>query len=230
MSIPCNVCENGNATCLHKVNIFQNLDLAQIEAVQKLIVQRKLTNGETLLFEGDLSDKLFIVRYGAIKLVRYGSDGREYVLDTLFPGDFYGGNQIFTSVKLHETAIAEGECGVCTIKREHLKDLMIDSPEIALKMISYLSTKLEQSRLQVEILSTKDVEKRVCMYIFDRYQRTNSQTLLITQEDIGSAIHLTKETVNRKLSTLQDLGLLEVFGKGKIKILDIAQLRKKAYW
>lgn len=107
---------------------------------------------------------------------------------------------------------------------------MIDSPEIALKMISYLSTKLEQSRLQVEILSTKDVEKRVCMYIFDRYQRTNSQTLLITQEDIGSAIHLTKETVNRKLSTLQDLGLLEVFGKGKIKILDIAQLRKKAYW
>lgn len=88
MSIPCNVCENGNATCLHKVNIFQNLDLAQIEAVQKLIVQRKLTNGETLLFEGDLSDKLFIVRYGAIKLVRYGSDGREYVLDTLFPATF----------------------------------------------------------------------------------------------------------------------------------------------
>jgi hypothetical protein len=25
-------------------------------------------------------------------LVRYGSDGKEYLLDTLFPGDFYGSN------------------------------------------------------------------------------------------------------------------------------------------
>jgi len=230
MSFSCSTCANGASPCLHKVNLFQNLDNSHMQAVQSLIKQRVFASGEVLLSEGDISERLFIVRYGAIKLVRYGSDGNAYVIDTLFPGDFYGGDQLFTSGKMQETAIAEGECGVCTITRKQLRALMLTTPEIVLKMISYLNTKLEQYRLQVEMLSTKDVEKRICMYIYDRVQRTNSNILLLTQEDLGNAIHLTKETVNRKLSILQEAGMLEVTGKSKLKVLNVAQLRESAYW
>lgn len=230
MPFICSTCANGTSPCLHKVNLFQNLDPPQIEAVQALIIQHTLANGEVLLREGDYSDRLFIVRFGAMKLVRYGSDGNEYVIDTLFPGDFYGGDQLFARGKMQETAIAEGECGICTITGKHLRDLMLSTPDIAFKIITYLNTKLEQYRLQLEMLSTKDVEKRICMYLLDRVQRTDSCMLLLSQEDLGNAIHLTKETVNRKLAALQEQGLLQVSGKRKLHVLDMVRLRDRAYW
>lgn len=194
-----------------------------------MILQHSYGSGEFILREGNLSDRLIIVRFGAVKLVRYGSEGKEYVLDTLFPGDFYGGEQLFTRSKLQETAISEGESGICTITGKQLKNLMLSSPEIALKMITYLNTKVEHYRLQVEMLSTKDVEKRICMYILDRVLRTNSNLLLLSQEDLGNAIHLTKETVNRKLSVLQKNGIVELRGKRKLQVLDIDLLRDLAY-
>lgn len=225
MAVSCAACANGTPLCLHKVNLFQNLDTFQIQAVRSLIRQQTFTNGEVVLHEGTRSDRLVIVRFGAIKLVRYGSDGKEYVLDTLFPGDFYGGDQIFSSGVLQETAIAEGECGICTITGKHLQDLMLATPEIALKMITYLNAKVEQYRFQVEMLSTKDVEKRICMYLLDRIQRTDSNLIPLSQEDVGNAIHLTKETVNRKLSGLQSIGVVELVGKRKLRVTNVAAMK-----
>jgi CRP/FNR family transcriptional regulator len=90
--------------------------------------------------------------------------------------------------------------------------------------MTYLNAKLDQYRLQVEMLSTSDVQKRICMYLIERYRKTGSTSLHLTQDDIGSALHLTKETVNRKLSSLKEEGILRVEGKGKLLILDMAKL------
>ncbi|MGE4583487.1 MAG: Crp/Fnr family transcriptional regulator [Sphaerochaeta sp.] len=229
MAFTCNACANFTSPCLHNVPLFQHLDPSQIRAVQSLIIQHTLPSGQVLLREGERSDRLFIVRYGSLKVVRYGSEGTEYVLDTLFPGDFYGGDTLFSQGRVAQTVIAEGECGICTITGAHLEQLMLFTPQIALKVITYLNTKLEQYRLQVEMLSTKDVEKRLCMYLLDRSRRSDSLELSISQEDVGNAIHLTKETVNRKLASLQTQGLVKVKGKRKLQIINMRGLQEQAY-
>ncbi len=192
--------------------------------MQRLIRQIELAPGSVLFREGDRADSLYLVRKGSLKLVRYGSDGSEYILDTLFPGDFYGGDQLFLSSVARETGVAAELLGICMIKAEELQHLILKKPEIALKSMTYLNAKLDQYRLQVEMLSTSDIQKRICMYLFERYRKTASTTLHLTQDDIGSALHLTKETVNRKLSSLKDEGILRVEGKGKLQILDMAKL------
>jgi CRP/FNR family transcriptional regulator len=68
------------------------------------------------------------------------------------------------------------------------------------------------------------------MYLSERARKTGSLSLILSQEDIGNAIHLTKETVNRKLSILQDEGLVEVSGKKKITILDLGLLKQRAFF
>ncbi len=220
----CTFCANGSEPCLHNVPIFQNLESEQIQEVQRLIRQIELAPGSVLFREGDSSDSLYLVRKGSLKLVRYGSDGSEYILDTLFPGDFYGGDQLFLSSVARETGVAAEILGICMIKADEFQHLILQKPEIALKAMTYLNAKLDQYRLQVEILSTSDVQKRICMYLSERYRKTGSTTLHLTQDEIGSALHLTKETVNRKLSSLKEEGILCVEGKGKIQILDMAKL------
>lgn len=226
--LQCSACENGTAPCLHNVPIFQHLDPPEIKRVQKLIFQRELEANEVLFHEGDASDRLYIVRSGSLKLVRYSADGKEYLLDTLFPGDFYGSDGLFAPGTVQESAVAEQKCGICTIQGGELKQLMLADPSISIKVMTYLNTKLEQYRQQLEMLSTKDVNKRLCMYLYQRSNRSSSVDLLISQEDIGNAIHLTKETVNRKLAILQDEGVIRIGGKKKITIIDLAGLKELA--
>ena len=222
--IECSACSNGTSVCLTNVPIFQNLDKSQIGRVQSLIRQRTLSSGEVLFREGDTSNRLIIVRSGTLKLVRYGSDGQQFLLDTLFPGDFYGGDQLFSESHCRETGIAGEELGLCTIASSDIRSLMLSDPHIGLRVMTYLNGKLEQYRLQVEMLATKSVGKRLAMFLLERVHRTGGDTILLSQEEIGDAINLTKETVNRKLSQMQHNGLLSVAGKKRILLVDIPSL------
>lgn len=228
--IECTACKNGTVPCLHNVPLFKNLEGEQIRAVQQLIIQKDLAAGDVLFREGDIFSSLYLLRFGSVKLVRYGSEGREYVIDTLFAGDFYGGDQLFNESTARETGVVLSESGICMIRFSDLQRLILSNPQIALKVMSYLSGKLDQYRLSVEILSTKDVSKRLAMYLYERYQRTSKSVLLLSQQDIGNAIHLTQETVNRKLSVLQRDGLVAVEGKRTIIIKDPERLKLLAYW
>lgn len=211
---------NKELPCLHRVPIFQNLDAIQIQEVQSLIQQKTLEKGEVLFREGDSSDHLVIIRSGSLKLIRYGSDAQEFLIETLFPGDFYGGDNLFAQSHCRENGIAGEELGVCLIASEKIRTLMLSNPQIGLKVMTYLNAKLDEYRLQVEILSTKDVEKRIAMFLLERLRKTGGKVLFLSQEDIGNSIHLTKETVNRKLSVLQEQDLLVISGKKKIEVLD----------
>lgn len=224
----CAACANGTSVCLTNVPIFQNLDKDQIKRVQSLIHQRTLSGGDVLFHEGDRSNRLIIIRFGTLKLVRYGSDGQQFLLDTLFPGDFYGGDQLFSESHCRETGIASEELGICTIASNDIRSLMLSDPNIGLRVMTYLNGKLEQYRLQVEMLATKSVEKRLAMFLLEWIRRTGGSTVLLSQEEIGAAIHLTKETVNRKLSQMQDRGLLSVAGKKRILLEDIPALETLA--
>jgi CRP/FNR family transcriptional regulator len=177
-----------------------------------------------LFREGDSSNRLIIVRSGTLKLVRYGSDGQQFVLETLFPGDFYGGDQLFSESHCRETGIAGEDLGICTIASSDIRILMLSDPHIGLRVMTYLNGKLDQYRLQVEMLATKSVKKRIAMFLLERVRRTGGVTVSLSQEEIGNAIHLTKETVNRKLSLMQENGLLSVAGKKRILLVDIPSL------
>lgn len=222
--IECSACSNGKSACLTNVPIFQNLDKIQIARVQSLIRQRTLSGGEVVFREGDFSNRLIIVRSGTLKLVRYSSDGQQFLLETLFPGDFYGGDQLFSESHCRETGIAGEELGICTIASSDIRSLMLSDPHIGLRVMTYLNGKLEQYRLQVEMLATKSVEKRLAMFLLEWIRRTGGTSVLLSQEEIGSSIHLTKETVNRKLSQMQESGLLSVAGKKHIHLMDIPAL------
>jgi len=221
---PCIACANGTSACLTNIPIFGNLDTNQITRVRSLIRQRSLSGGEVLFREGESSNRLIIVRSGTLNLVRYGSDGQQFLLETLFPGDFYGGDQLFSESHCRETGIAGEELGICTIASGDIRALMLSDPHIGLRVMTYLNSKLDQYRLQVEMLATKSVEKRLAMFLLERIRRTGGDVVLLSQEEIGNAIHLTKETVNRKVSQMQDSGLVSVGGKKRILLVDIPAL------
>lgn len=219
----CQCCEHQ--TCVKNVPIFRNLKDKEVQKISNLIEQKSYDRQDVVFHEGDPVDRMLIFRRGRVKLIRYGEDGREYLLDILLPGDIYGGDQLFSQSKYTETGIALDDVGICTIKSDSLKEEIVKNPQISFDIMEYLNDKMTDYRDTLKIVGTKDALQRIILFLLDRERRLQSVEIRMTQEEIGNAIHLTKETVNRKLSELQKRGWIEIHGKKNIKIIDEFSMR-----
>lgn len=218
----CHTCHSDDI-CVRSVPAFMKLSEEEIVKISNLVEHREYHNQNLIFREGDPSDQLIILRTGKVKLVRFGREGEEIVLDIMTPGDIHGGEDLFSDRSQKETAFAMGGAGVCLISYEKIKELIMEQPVIGIKIMEYMSMKLNQSHTLLEIISTKDTKKKIVMFLLERRARTGADTLEITQSDIGNSIRLTKETVNRKLSELAEEGLIEQ-GHGWIELKQIEKL------
>lgn len=220
----CDTCHRDDV-CVRAVPAFMNLSDEEIRDIADLVEHREFKNQDVLFHEGEPTDRLIILRRGKIKLLRYGTGGEEIVVDFLLPGDIHGGEDLFSDRRHKETGLAIGQAGICLISYDKIKELIMKKPLIGIKIMEYLSTRLNQSHAMLEIISTKDTLKKIIMFLLERSQRTGSMTLELTQSDIGNSIYLTKETVNRKLSDLKESGLIEK-KHGRIILKDFEGLTK----
>lgn len=215
----CNCCNRHNG-CIRSVPIFKNLSHDEIVEIEK-IVKHNLYPKKTIIYhEEDSLDSLLIINKGKLKLIKYGLDGEEILLSILTPGDLYGGDHIFSNTSANENVIALEDTRICSIKNNDIKELILKNPSIGLKIIEYLNFALNNQKITLEIISMKDTNKKIARFLLETSLKFHSNIISVTQEDIGNFIHLTKETVNRKLSKLQELGIIEIQGQRKIVILD----------
>ncbi|WP_411679173.1 Crp/Fnr family transcriptional regulator [Clostridium thailandense] len=84
----------------------------------------------------------------------------------------------------------------------------------------------------VQRLSTKDVESRVSGVLLSLAKDFGKEegniitvNLPLNREEIGSYAGLTRETVSRTLTGMQDEGIIELHGNKKIIIKDIDYLK-----
>lgn len=219
-------CQNCHAesSCLRRVPLFMSLDAQEMETVRKLIRHSDLRQGETLFRIGETSTKLMVIRFGKIKVIRYDDQGNEIILEILRTGDYYGIDALFSQSVYQDSGIALEDVGLCKIKMDDFRVLIQKDPSFALKIMKDLTAKIVQTKQLMEILFMKDTTQRIAHYLLMRNQNQTNNLLMLSQEEIGSAIHLTKETVNRKMARFQALGLIAMEGKRRIRLLEPTKL------
>lgn len=218
--------------CAKKVSIFSALQDEQIREITDIVIHRNYKKGQTIFFEGDISDKLYIVNKGKIKIFRYTKEGKEQILYILSDGDFIGDLSLLKKGKLEFNAEALENTAVCTLTKEDFDKILADNPNIALKILEVVHDRVVNLESLVQRLSTKDVESRVSDVLLSLVKNfgneTNEGTLLelpLSREEIGNYSGLTRETVSRTLTSMQEEGIIELIGNKKIIIKDIEYLK-----
>ncbi len=219
----CLACED-HQLCIYRIPAFAKISKEDAMAMVRLVNHREYAKGEVVFNEGERSQFLIFFRYGKIKLVRYGLDGEESLVDILGKGDIYGGDEIFIDRDYSETGVVAEETGVCMIRKDEIRALTLERPYIGLRLAEYLNQKLLQNRRLMEIISTKDTLRKLVMFLVYYADLNETLELEISQADIANSINLTKETVNRKLAELQNAALIQVNGKKKLNILSMTGL------
>lgn len=230
--VSCIHCHNN--VCTRRVPIFSTLTPEEIERVVNLIVRKKFLKGETIVREGSKPESLIIINNGKAKAFKNTSEGKEQILYVFSTGDFFGEKHLLTDHRASYNVEALEETTVCMIPKSGFQTLLSEKPGIGLKIMQELVARIERLENAVENMGTKSVENRISSVLLEfaeKYGRPHSKGTLVelplSREGIASYIGVARETVSRKMTLLQDEGIIEMVGNKKVIIIDIDELREE---
>lgn len=223
----CNDNHGEHHSCINLVPIFNHLEGFQMDEILELIDSAEYQKGEIIYRAGENSDSLYIVSSGKVKIYRLSESGKEQLVRFLGPGDFTGELALFNE-SIHEAyAEAVMDTWVCSVKGSDLQKLLLKYPSISIKLLNEFSSRLEHSEKQTARFATEKVDTRIALFLAE--QAEDKETLLFTlpmsRKDLASYLGTTPETISRKLSELEDDGLIVQLPKGEIEIKDFEGLK-----
>ena len=150
-------------------------------------------------------------------------------------GDFFGELHLFNDDEVNNFSVyAIEDTEICQLTKADIDLIMLENPEISLKLLKAVTKRLAHTENLAQNLATKDPEVRIASMILEFCQKfgTNINNgiliqLPITREEIASYVGVTRETISRKLSKFEDLGLIALSGNKQMVVKN--QLALRAY-
>lgn len=213
--------QNPIHTCVSLVPIFNHLEVEQMHEISATARTRHFKKGEYIYQPQAESDSLYIVHKGLVRIFRLTENGKEQLVRFLGPGDFTGELALFRSSVYDSYAEATKDTTLCIITKQDLQPLLAAYPAISLKIMEEFSRRLEQSERQTTIVATEKVEVRLAMFLIEMLEEGSHVVMLpMSKKDLASFLGTTPETVSRKLTSLEERGLIRQLSNKEIQIPD----------
>ncbi len=220
------------AAVLGTIPLFSGVDRAGLDEISRIARRRRYRRGSSIFFQGDPGDSLIVILSGAVRIFGVAEDGREKTLSILEKGDFFGEMGVLDGAPRSAGAEALRDCEVVIIDRARFVGLLKTAPGLATDVLLALVERLRRTNQDLERLAFRDARGRVVEGILQLSLAHGEQTgagvrfsLRLTHQQLASYIGVTRETVTRVLSELQDAGLVVFDGEKRIVVPDPDGLR-----
>lgn len=222
----CNCFKREGKNCIEIVPIFSNLTYEEMMEVARITKEKTFEKGEMLYMAGEKGEKLYVIHSGKVKITRFTESGKEQVIRVLGPGDFMGELSLFSPLPLTDNGEALSKTVACMIDGKKLKELMKKYPTIAFKIMEELSQRLEKAENLIENISLYGVERRLALTLINMANEKGEVVLKMSKRDLASHLGMSQETLSRKLTAFQDMGIIKLIGHRRIILLDIEALEE----
>ena len=122
--------------------------------------QRVLEPGETVFDQGDPGDHLYVIQAGEVELTREGT-AHQRVVARLGPGDFFGELSLVMAQPRSTRAVAVKTTRLLELDRSTLETMCMAQPEIAIRMIRILVSRLIEAERRLTLLGVDDLLRPV---------------------------------------------------------------------
>lgn len=187
------------------------------------------------MMQGDVSEKIGILRSGVIKTAFMTEEGNTQVLGLLFPGDFVG--RAFES-DYRFSYEAATDTAVCMFNRDSFEALLMGSPMLEHEYLLSSLRQMDMMHSWACLLRGRTARERVAAYfMFSAHCEGETDTMLdmsgpnpvvnmrLSRTDLASLLDMTPETFCRCLHGLADKGAVRVLAPNRIELLDMTRLR-----
>jgi CRP/FNR family transcriptional regulator, cyclic AMP receptor protein len=218
---------------LRKTPLFASLTDREMQALAGRVSNRRFERGALLFSEGDSCTGLFLVASGKVRIFKLSAEGREQVLAVEGPGSSFAELPVFDGGNYPASASALESAEVLFISRKDFQNFCREHPDVALKVIAVVGSRLRRLVGIIEDLSFTTVRQRLIALLLRLAEASGTCSkegvrveLTKTHQDLAAELGTVRELVSRNLSRLQAEGFLDVDGR-RIVLKDIEGLKRE---
>ena len=205
------------AAVLGKTALLSGLSQPELQTLASRTVRKLFSTGESLFSEGEPCHGLHIIAQGKVRIFKTSMSGREQVLAVNTPGESVAEVPVFDGGPFPASAVAIEDAEIAYISRRDFQAYCMEHPEVALKVLQVVGTRLRLLVGIIEELSFTTIRQRLIAALVKLAQSEGTKTargiefqLPATHQELANQLGTVRELISRNLMRLQAEGLLDV--------------------
>ena len=201
---------------LAQVRIFQRAGAAELEQLGRIAKRESFKANAVVFFQGDRSDKLFMIVSGAAKVCQRTHDGRQKIVGTLGPGDIFGELTLLDGRERSATVETTDQTEMVSISHRDFHVAATKNPQILWQVMEVLCERIRGLNEETLNLAFEQLPYRMVHMLDDLVDKQGKRnadgriTLKISPGDIGKRVGADRQETDRVLKMLCKRGLVEL--------------------
>jgi CRP/FNR family transcriptional regulator, cyclic AMP receptor protein len=207
---------------LRNVPLFAVLTESQLEVLTSVVSRKSFPRGTTIIAAGDMTDSLYVIISGRLKVMMSDDDGGEVILAILGPNEFFGEMGLLDDAPRSASVVAIEPCELLSLSKQNFKKCMAENFEMTMTVMRGIVKRLREADKKIGSLALMDVYGRVARLLMEMSETIDGQKVVtkkLAKQDIAKMIGASREMVSRVMKDLQTGGFIEVRG-GSIFLKD----------
>lgn len=220
---------------LSLLSFFSGTNPADADGVTVTAEERTFSKREMILFEGNASPGLCVIKSGQAKIFKTSLGGKEQILQILGPGQAFNEVPAFSGGSCPAGAEALEPTTIYYVPRGELQRLLTRSPSFAMAVVRAMAHQVRHLNTLLEDLCFRSVTARVAKILLQTIKPEDGvgagadKRRRLTQQEMALLAGTAREVVARALKTLERAGAIRQC-RGRITILDTARLSRATSW
>ena len=214
------------------LGLLDDEDRRELEAIG---TRRRAARGQAILAEGQVPDRVVLLREGHVKIVASGADGQEVVLTFRGPGALLGEQAVIDGAPRGAGVVAVEPVDMLVVPASVVRRVLDERPRICLALVALLSRRLRDSDRRLVQFATSDTLGRVAarlVQLCEEHGRPGDEgglhiDLPLTQEDLAGWTGASLESTAKALRQMRGLHWVTT-GRRSITVHDLDALRQRA--
>lgn len=224
--------EVGAPSLVARIPLLSGLEPEEQRLIAPLLEVRRYAARETVVWEGEGGGALFHVMSGYLKATAAGADGLELLLSIMGPGEVFGELSLLDGQPRSASVVTLEASELAMLDRAPFMEQLERSPKLALKLLAVVTQRLRNISRRAENVACLDVRTRLAealVFLANKHGRPLGTTVQIpfklSQQDLGSMVGATRESVNKLLRDWTETGVLSHVA-GRLTVNDFPALRQ----
>lgn len=202
-------------SCCKAIRQISLLADASDEALARLMSRsrwRVYVAGEVVLDAGDMTNDVFFITEGAVRVAHRTAFGYELILNDLRMGDFFGELAAIDGSPRSANVTALQQTRLCVVPAPAFIELILSCPPVTRSLLRLLTARLRGMDERLIGLGAFSVRQRLIVELLrlsrDRGRGERVLSPPPSQQELAARIGTRRETVSRELTKMSRDGLL----------------------
>ena len=200
-------------TKLGTIPLFSSLSEKELQTLESLSITRSFPKNATIINEGDDAIAMYIIVTGKVRVYVSDNHGKEFILKTMGPGDYFGELSLLDDEKRSATVTTTENSTFSILHKKDVTSALMTNSKLSIGMLRSLTRDVRKLTDDVKTLALKDVYGRIRKVLQDLSVERDGEIIIeekLTQQDIANRIGSSREMVARILKDLTEGEYLKI--------------------